>query len=830
MSKRGHCPAAGLAQAPDWRDVDWCRHRRWVTVDGRRANVVELGTGPALVFVHGLSGSWQNWLENLVPFARDHRVIAVDLPGFGQSETPEDGVSIAGWARWLDRLCDVLEIEAATFVGNSMGGFICAELAISFPRRVERLVLVTAAGLTVEHQRDERLLRLIEATENVLQVLLARTLASSEALARRPRGRRALMWAVAAHPERLSAPLVLEQLHGVGTPGFVPALDALTSYPIRERLSKILCPTLIVWGEKDRLVPLRDAYEFQRLIADSRLIVYEDTGHVPMLERPERFNRDLRTFLGEDLSVTGGPGGAGNGATQMAPTRPTSAEAASIAVPDHEVVVIGAGFSGIGAAIALDRAGIPDYVVLEAGDGVGGAWHWNTYPGVAVDIPSFSYQFSFEQRSDWSRVYAPGTELKAYAEHCVDKYGLRSRIRLNTEVVAATFDDETHLWRLETAVGGAFSARFVIGATGVLTKPKPPDIPGLDEFEGTVMHTARWDHREDLGGRRVAIIGTGASAVQVIPSIAPLVDRLVVFQRTPIWCLPKPDAPLGRKARSLLTWLPGGRRLTRLASQVFVEFTFPLPAHFDGVVPLARGAERLGRRYLRDQVLDPELRDKLAPRYSLGCKRPSFSNDYLATFNRDNVELETTAIEEITAGGLRTVDGTEHAADVIILATGFKVFESGNMPPFAVRGAEGVDLEQWWDTNRFQAYEGVSVPGFPNYFSILGPYGYNGSSYFQLIETQMRHVVRCLKRAREDGATRVEVTAEANDRYFKSMLARRHNQVFFQGSCANANSYYFDRHGDVPFRASPSLEAMWRSARFDLDDYRFDATRAAGVA
>jgi cation diffusion facilitator CzcD-associated flavoprotein CzcO len=326
----------------------------------------------------------------------------------------------------------------------------------------------------------------------------------------------------------------------------------------------------------------------------------------------------------------------------------------SVARPQFEVAVIGAGFSGIGAAIKLDHAGFSDYVVLEEADGVGGAWHWNTYPGVAVDIPAFSYQFSFEKRPDWSRVYAPGYELKDYAEECVERYGLRSRIRLRTKVVGAAFDDSAHLWRLDTAGGEPVTARYVISATGVFSQPKPPDIPGLDAFAGAVMHTARWDHAQELGGKGVAVIGTGASAIQVIPAIAPHVEHLTVFQRTPIWCLPKPDRALSRALRLALRRVPGAQRVARALSEAFVELTFPLPAHFAGVLPLIERGEKVALKHLREQVRDPEVRDKLTPRYGLGCKRPSFSNEYLATFNRENVTLETDEIEAVTPGGVRT--------------------------------------------------------------------------------------------------------------------------------------------------------------------------------
>ncbi len=490
--------------------------------------------------------------------------------------------------------------------------------------------------------------------------------------------------------------------------------------------------------------------------------------------------------------------------------------------PQHQVIVIGGGFSGIGAAIMLDRAGISDYLVLEEGDGVGGAWHWNTYPGVAVDIPSFSYQFSFEKSSRWSRIYAPGTELKGYAEHCVEKYGLRSRIRLSCAVTATSYDDATATWTVETSTGETLTTRYVVNATGVLTRPKAPEIPGLASFAGETVHTARWDHDLDLRGKRVAVIGTGASAVQLIPAIAEDVAHLTVFQRTPIWCLPKPDAALPAPVRTVLRRIPGAQAVSRLLSQTYVEATFPLAAHFHSLVPTAKAGEMLARKALKEQVHDPAVREKLTPKYAVGCKRPSFHNSYLSTFNRENVLLETEPITEITPSGVRTVAGTEHEIDVLVLATGFQVFERENMPGFPAL-SRGEDLGAWWAKNRAQAYEGVSVPGWPNLFSILGPYGYNGSSYFNLIETQMAHIVRLMIEAEKRGAVAVEVTQEANDRYFAEVLSKRHRQVFAEESCQVANSYYFDEHGDTPFRPSTTIETMWRAGHFPLDDYAFVA-------
>jgi cyclohexanone monooxygenase len=496
------------------------------------------------------------------------------------------------------------------------------------------------------------------------------------------------------------------------------------------------------------------------------------------------------------------------------------------ATANHEIIIVGAGFSGIGTAIKLDEAGLSDYLIVDDGNGAGGTWNWNTYPGVQVDIPSFSYQFSFEKSADWSRTYAHGAELKAYADRCVDKYRLRERMRFNTRIADATFDEEHHLWQLTTTDGDELTCRFLVNATGVFSQPSMPDIKGIDGFTGTILHTARWDHTQDLFGKRVGVIGTGASAVQVVPSIAPDVASLTVFQRTPIWCVPKYDLALNRRTKWALRRLPLVERVTRYLSQAYVEAILPLAVHFHTLFPFTRYAERVSRRMLAEQVNDPGVRDKLTPRYAFGCKRPAFTNDYWPAFNRDNVHLETASITESTPTAIRTADGGEHEIDVLILATGFSVFGTNGLS-FTTTGVGGVDLGEWWNENRFQSYEGVSVPGFPNLFSIFGPYGYNGSSYFTLIETQAQHAVRCLAHARAQEATCVEVDSAASRKYFTTTLRRQRRQVFWQESCKTANSYYFTKGGDVPLRPATTPETYWRSKHFDLSHYRYMRLPAA---
>jgi pimeloyl-ACP methyl ester carboxylesterase len=298
-SSNAKIDAYGPVGRSDWMDVEWQQHLRWMRIEDRWMNVLDYGEGSPLIFIHGLSGCWQNWVENIPYFAREHRVIAVDLPGFGQSEMPVEPISISGYAETIDALMQELGIDSAQVVGNSMGGFIGAELAIGFPARVERLVLVAAAGLSTAQIRTERTKGLRHRAENVAFFYLGWLASRSTAVTRRRRLRSALLLLVAAHPDRLPPALTIEQVAGSGKPGFSDALDAICGYKLRDRLEKIGCPTLVVWGDKDRLVPLRDASIFEELIPDSRKVIYKDTGHISMMERPARFNRDVEAFLRE---------------------------------------------------------------------------------------------------------------------------------------------------------------------------------------------------------------------------------------------------------------------------------------------------------------------------------------------------------------------------------------------------------------------------------------------------------------------------------------------------------------------------------------------------
>ncbi len=503
-------------------------------------------------------------------------------------------------------------------------------------------------------------------------------------------------------------------------------------------------------------------------------------------------------------------------AEKRIPTHPAEAS-------HHEVIIVGAGFGGMGAAIELQRMGIRDVLILDREDDVGGTWHMNTYPGIAVDIASTTYCYSFEPNPRWKRLYAKGNELKAYATYIADKYDLRKHMRLRSTVERASYDERTRIWTLETHDGARFTAPIMVLATGFLAQPKNPEIEGLSSFRGKTIHTARWDHDYDLTGKRVAVIGTGATSVQLLPEIAPKVKSLDVYQRTPIWVVPKVDPKIPGLVQELFARVPLAQRGVRMVTSSVLEIIMVVGAlHYGQFWFFTRALERFCKEFLALQVKDPVLRKKLTPSYSFGCKRPTFSNDYFPTFNRKNVELVTEGIERIERDGIVSKTGKKREIDVLILATGYKVWERGNFPPFPVYGKNNVELGDFWEQNGFQSYEGISLNGFPNFFYFASPYAFTGLSYFFAIEAQMKHLGRCLTAMRSARAKEVEVRSSAQASFVADMRRRLKSSVFSAGSCATSNSYYFNQHGESPLlRPTPTAAALWSAGHYPLGDYEF---------
>ncbi len=500
--------------------------------------------------------------------------------------------------------------------------------------------------------------------------------------------------------------------------------------------------------------------------------------------------------------------------------------------PDHEILVIGAGIGGIGVGIALRDAGITDFKIVDRADGVGGVWHSNRYPGVAVDIPAMAYQFSFEPNPGWSRVFAPGGEVREYLRGLVDRHGLQPHIELHTAVSSRTWDEQEHVWRVVLNGTQEITARYVVSAIGVFPEPKPADIKGIGEFRGKVMHSTTWDENYDIAGKRVAVVGTGASALQIVPAIAPRVAHLDVYQRTPIWVLKKFDPDIPPWLKELFGRAPWAARLGNRIATMFSElFTIKLPVHHAKAPWFAHRIERAARDHLERSVRDPVLRRRLTPDYGFACKRPSFSNTYLAAFERDNVDLVTDTIEQITPEGIRTLDGLERPVDAIVLATGFHMaFTPEVYRRSPVVGRSGFNLADYFERERYQAYESITMPGLPNHFMIYGPYGGTGGAYHVMVENGGRHIVRVLQEAHRRGATAVEVTREATERYHRGVASKIATSLWFTNNCAAANSYYFDQHGDVTaIRPTSGRQSRRASRTFPLSDYRFETTKPVEV-
>lgn len=490
--------------------------------------------------------------------------------------------------------------------------------------------------------------------------------------------------------------------------------------------------------------------------------------------------------------------------------------------PDVLVAVIGAGVGGLGAAIHLQRAGYSDYIIFERADDIGGTWHSNRYPDVAVDIPGIVYQFSFEKYPGWSRTFPKGAEVRGYINMLADKYRLRSRIRLNTEVMRRDWDEDNHLWVLTLNDESTLTARFVITATGAFVEPRVPDIAGLEAFEGSVIQTQSWNDNVQIAGKRVAVIGTGATAIQVVPQLARTAATLDVYQRRAIWVFAKPDFEIPRLVQTAFRRIPFLQSLIRAVAAAVTEVGLvAITVHGKRIAPLAKIPAWACRAFLFTQVRDRELRRQLTPTYGFGCKRPSVSNVYYKTFTQNHVTLVTDPIERITPTGIRTRDGVERPAEVLVLATGF---EMSNSPVVyrhrPVKGRNGFDLADFYENHRAAAYEGVTMPGLPNTFMVFGPYAWSGSSWHVMVENASRHAVRVIEETLRRGATAAEISVEANDRFHRFVDARGSDTLMHGRACIDSNSYYIDRNGDFSFlRPTTAYQSTHASKNFDLNDY-----------
>jgi len=479
-------------------------------------------------------------------------------------------------------------------------------------------------------------------------------------------------------------------------------------------------------------------------------------------------------------------------------------------IPRHRIAIVGSGFSGLGMAVRLKQAGIHDFVLLERAEDLGGTWRENTYPGCACDVPSNLYSFSFAPNPDWSQTFSPQPEIREYLRRVSAEHGIDPHIRYGHEVTAARWDAQAEVWRIETAAGELTADMLVAGA-GPLSDPKLPEIDGIESFEGTIFHSARWNHQHPLDGKRVAVVGTGASSIQLVPRIQPLLEKLYVFQRTPPWVVPHRNRPTSRWERSLFRAVPAVQKLVRGAVYAARElFVLPMMHPREGSLP-----ERMALKHLREQVPDPALRARLTPDYRIGCKRILISDEYYPALVQPNVELVSDAIRAITPRGIVTADGAERELDTIILGTGFHVTDM----PFAhwIYGGDGRTLAETWSGSA-QAYLGAAVTGFPNLFLLVGPNtGLGHNSIVFMIESQLHYLMQCLRFMEAGDMDVIEVREPVQRRYNDKLQHRLQSTVWNSGGCAN---WYLDEHGrNTTIWPGSTWPYRRRLRRFDPADY-----------
>lgn len=477
-----------------------------------------------------------------------------------------------------------------------------------------------------------------------------------------------------------------------------------------------------------------------------------------------------------------------------------------------DVAIIGAGFSGLGTAIRLREQGITDIAILERDADVGGTWRDNTYPGAACDIPSNLYSFSFAQNPRWSRGYSGSAEILAYVHHLVDRFELRPLMRFRHNVKALTFDETRGVWTINVAGKQNVYARCVVAAQGPLANPSLPDIAGIDSFAGKILHSARWDNGYDFTGKRVAVTGTGASAVQIVPQLARRVDRLKVFQRTPPWILPRLDYAAPEWNKTLFEKLPLSQAALR-SLLFYIHESMALGVIWN--TPMTGVLERIAKAFLRHQVSDSWVRRQLTPQYRIGCKRLLISNDYYPALMRDNVKLYTWPIDKIVAGGIRTAEGIEHQVDCIVFATGFAVPKAA--APFPITGVDGRRLDDEWARGAM-AYKSVNVSGYPNLFMTLGPNSGPGhNSALAYMEPQIDYIVQGIDTILRHDLRALDVREDAQARH-NARLQKRLARTNWNSGCA---SWYLTEDG---FNATmfPGFATQYRRqmANFVNADYR----------
>jgi cation diffusion facilitator CzcD-associated flavoprotein CzcO len=489
------------------------------------------------------------------------------------------------------------------------------------------------------------------------------------------------------------------------------------------------------------------------------------------------------------------------------------------AIPHQRVAIVGSGFSGLGMAIRLKQEGIDDFVVLERADALGGTWRENTYPGCACDVPSNLYSFSFAPNAEWTQTFSPQPEIWAYLRRVSRQYRIDPHIRYGHEVTAARWDAEAELWRIETSAA-ELTADMLVAAPGPLSDPRLPEIDGIESFAGKIFHSARWDSEHVLDGERVAVIGTGASSIQLVPRIAGQVGRLHVFQRTAPWVVPHRNRPTKGWERMLYRAFPPAQRLVRGVVYCARElFVLPLMHPRKGSPP-----ERVALRHLREQVPDPELRERLTPRYRIGCKRILISDEYYPALARPNVEVVTDAISAFTPRGIVTADGLERELDTVILGTGFHVTD---MPVAQwIYGGDGRSLAEVWDGSA-QAYLGAAVAGFPNLFLLVGPNtGLGHNSIVFMIESQLHYLMECLRFMSRQGLDIVEVREPVQRGYNEELQRRLQGTVWTSGGC---ESWYLDEHGrNTTIWPGSTWPYRRRLARFEPGDFELHRRRAPG--